>query len=125
MANKEHKIFAVLTISLQWKHAYFQVFDGTSTKKEMEMASSLVVGQGQFSSIQTRSDIRQHWQLWSLRSTEYLLSSLCVDIGSKLFLGLVGTYTERAIAPPSDGSGAELKHCNTRSDIRQHSDYGH
>ena len=36
-----------------------------------------------------------------------------------------GTSIERAMAPPSDGSGSILNHPNIRSDIRQHWHYGH
>ena len=36
-----------------------------------------------------------------------------------------GASIERAIAPPSDGSGSIQKHSNIRSDIRQHWHYGH
>ena len=36
-----------------------------------------------------------------------------------------GTSIERAMAPPSDGSGLIEKHSNIRSDIRQHWHYGH
>ena len=31
-----------------------------------------------------------------------------------------GTFIERALAPPSDGSGSILNHSNIRSEIRQH-----
>ena len=63
MVIKEHKIFVALSESLDWKHANFQLFDGTSI--------------------------------------------------------------ERAMAPPSDGSGLIYNHSNIGSDIRQHWHYGH
>ena len=62
MAIKEHKFCVALSEALEWKHGYFQVFDGT--------------------------------------------------------------FIERALAPPSDGSGSILNHSNIRSDIRQHWHYG-
>ena len=36
-----------------------------------------------------------------------------------------GTFIERAITPPSDGSGSILNYSNIRSDVRQHWHYGH
>ena len=36
-----------------------------------------------------------------------------------------GTSIERAMAPPSDGSGSIKNHSNIRSDIRKHWHYGH
>ena len=36
-----------------------------------------------------------------------------------------GSSIERAIAPPSDGTGSIVNHLNIRPDIRQHWHYGH
>ena len=33
MAIKEHKIYVALSEALNWKHAYFPVFDGTSIER--------------------------------------------------------------------------------------------
>ena len=64
--------------------------------------------------------------LWPLRSTKFLLpTSEALKWKHDYFQLFDGTSIERAMAPPSDGSGSIQNHSNIGSDIRQHWHYGH
>ena len=59
MVIKEHKIFVALSDALYWKHANFQLFDGTSIEIAMAAPSD---GSGSIlNHSNIGSDIRQHW----------------------------------------------------------------
>ena len=79
----------------------------------------LVMGLGQLRSIETQGLL-----LLSLRNTKFLLPSL--SLWKQTYFQIFDSISiERAIAPPSEGSGSILNHSNIRSNIRQDSHYCH
>ena len=96
---KKQKNFAVVSEFFYWKQVYFQVFDGTSTKKEIAPTSDWSGSIEKHSKI--RSDNRQHWHSGHLGAT--ISESLYWKQAH--FKVCDGTSVERAMAPPSDGSG--------------------
>ena len=105
MVIREHKICVALSESLYWKQAYFQVFDGTSIERTIAPPSDESESILNHSNI--RSDIRKKLALWPLRSTKFLLpTSEALKWKHAYFQLFDGTSIERAMAPPSDGSGS-------------------
>ena len=84
------------------------------------------MGQGQFKTIQTYGQTSGNTGIMVIKEHK-----ICVALSESLywkhakFQVFDSAFVEKAIAPPSDGSGSILNHSNIRSDIRQHWHYGH
>ena len=100
---KKQKNFDVVSEFFYWKQVYFQVFDGTSTKKEIAPTSDWSGSIQKHSKI--RSDNRQRWHYGHLGATIFVAFSESLYWKQAYFKVFDGTSVERAMAAPSDGSG--------------------
>ena len=67
--------------ALKWKHAYFQLFNGTSIERAM---APLVMGQGQFKTIQTQGQTSGNTGIMVIKEHKICVAPLRPYNGSML-----------------------------------------
>ena len=79
------------------------------------------MGQGQFKTIQTKGETSGNTGIMVIKEHKIFVAlSESLYWKPANFQLFDGTFIERAMASPSDGSGSILNHSNIGSDIRQH-----